>query len=80
MLTRHIGHRDLNLATPTGRHQLEERIGYIAKEACDQLSSLHPFALWTTSNADSVAGARKDAMAQLPGADASAEQGQHLRR
>jgi UrcA family protein len=73
-LNRGVGYRDLNLNTPAGVQELERRIRYTAREACQQLRSLYPIALWRDSNADCVNEATQSAMAQLPAAVASAKQ------
>lgn len=78
-LTRRISYRDLNLSTPAGQRQLKERIDYVAHEACRQLSNLYPLALWTSSNAACVTTATNEALAQVPAAVASADQGQRRR-
>jgi UrcA family protein len=73
-LNRGVGYRDLNLNTPAGVRELKRRIHYTAREACRQLRSLYPFALWRDSNADCVNQAIQGAMAQVPAAIASAKQ------
>jgi UrcA family protein len=46
-LSRRVSYADLNLDTAAGRVALHERIRANAWEACQQLTSLSPFALWT---------------------------------
>lgn len=45
--TRMVSFADLNLDTPEGRAALHERIRENARAACVELSSTHPFLLWT---------------------------------
>lgn len=45
-LTRHVGYGDLNLATPAGAAALDARVRHAAKEACEQLDTLYPAALY----------------------------------
>lgn len=63
-LRRRVAYSDLDLSTATGQDAFKNRIKTTAREACKQLSSLYPLALWTTSNESCVKSATDDAMAQ----------------
>jgi UrcA family protein len=45
-LTRRFSYADLNLDTPEGKAALRARIRITAREACQELSSRYPSAMW----------------------------------
>jgi UrcA family protein len=63
-LTRHVGFRDLDLNSPSGRAELDKRINDVAKEACKQLQQLYPLEQWETDTDTCIANAVKNAKAQ----------------
>jgi UrcA family protein len=63
-LTRHVGFRDLDLNSPSGRAELDKRIKEVAKEACKQLQTLYPLEQWETDTDTCIANAVKSAKAQ----------------
>lgn len=64
-LTREVSFADLNLDTPQGKVALHERIRNNAREACQELASLYPFALWTDDVETCVQNAMLTWMPQL---------------
>lgn len=66
-----IGYKDLDLKTASGNATLDKRIKNTAREACDQLKTLYPFALWDTGNQTCINDAVHSAMAQAKNIEAS---------
>jgi UrcA family protein len=63
-LSRQVGFRDLDLASPAGKSELDKRIKVVAKEACNQLRTLYPLEQWDTDNRSCVADAVQGAKTQ----------------
>ena len=76
-LTREISYHDLNLNSTKGAAELLRRVNDTAREACQELTSLYPLNLWTTSNQDCVHRAVRNAMMQLPESVAQLEKEAH---
>ncbi|MGB8365023.1 MAG: UrcA family protein [Rhizomicrobium sp.] len=73
-LTRRVGYSDLDLTTVSGVTELKRRINDTAKDACKQLDTLYPEALYPplTPKVDCVETAVDGAMAQANVAIAAA--------
>jgi UrcA family protein len=61
-LTRKVGFRDLDLASPSGKVELDKRIKAVAKEVCNQLKTLYPLEQLDTDTRTCIADAVQGAM------------------
>ena len=69
-LTRHVGYADLDLSKQSDVRELEQRVGDMAKVACDQLAALYPFA--AANSPDCIRQALNGAMQQVRAVTAAA--------